>query len=141
MKIRYDIKTGKLGKAYPDNMVVPQPYIELTAEEFDAVVNTGKVAFIVDGKIVYKEKHEIEAEEMAAKFHKEFFNTSLGYVRRKVTMKDGTVKDFLADILPILKPNVPILTYTEDGLQNKILVTEGFIDECKAQVLADFYGE
>ena len=35
-------------------------------------------------------------------FEKEFFNTSLGYIRRKVTMKNGEIKDFLSDLLPTI---------------------------------------
>lgn len=79
-------------------------------------------------------------EEEEAEFNREFFNTSLGYVRRKVTMKDGRIKDFLSDILPLLAPGVPVLTYTRQLVQNKVLVTEQFINECKQQVLIDFYG-
>ena len=55
--------------------------------------------------------------------------------------KYPTFKEFLADILPILQVGIPILTYTKDGKQNKVLVTEKFIEECKQQVVKDFYGE
>lgn len=82
----------------------------------------------------------IELVEDEGKLEREFFNTSLGYVRRKVTMQDGSKKDFLADILPLLQVGVPILTYSIDGEQNKVTVTEEFINECKQQVLKDFYG-
>lgn len=88
----------------------------------------------------YLTKAEIE-EIKREEFLKQFFNTSLGYVRRKVSMKTGDTKDFLADILPILQVGIPILTYTEEGQQTKVLVTEEFIDECKQQVIKDFYGE
>lgn len=74
------------------------------------------------------------------KFLKDFFPSSLGYVRRKVSMQTGETKDFLADILPILQVGIPILTYSEEGEQNKVLVTEEFINECKQQVIKDFYG-
>lgn len=84
-------------------------------------------------------EEEIE-EQKHQQFLKDFFNTSLGYIRRKVSMKTGETKDFLADILPILQVGIPILTYTIDGEQNKVLVTEEFIDECKQQVIKDFYG-
>lgn len=83
-------------------------------------------------------EEEIE-EQKREEFFKEFFNTSLGWVRRKVSMKTGETKDFLADILPILQVGIPILTYTIDGEQNKVLVTEEFIEECKQQVFNDFY--
>ena len=87
----------------------------------------------------------LTAEEIAQKqqeqFSKEFFNTSLGYVSRKVHMKDGSIRDFLTNILPLLQVDVPIITYNLDGTQNVgVLVTQQFIDECKQQVLLDFYG-
>ena len=79
-------------------------------------------------------------EEQEQEFHRQFFLTSLGYVRRSVTMKDGSHKDFLSDILPLLEIGVPILTYTRDLVQTKLLATEQFINECKQQMLRDFYG-
>ena len=39
-----------------------------------------------------------QAQARETSFNEEFFNTSLGYIRRKVTMKDGSTKDFLTDI-------------------------------------------
>lgn len=86
----------------------------------------------------YKEKKRREQQEQ---FQKDFFNTSLGYVRRQVHMKDGSIKDFLSDILPLLQIDVPIITYNIDGTQNvNVLVTSQFIEECKQQLLIDFYG-
>lgn len=80
-------------------------------------------------------------QEQQEQFQKEFFNTSLGYVRRRVNMQTGEVKDFLTDIVPRLKPGVKIITYNSDGTQNKnVEVTENFINECDQQLLYDFYG-
>ena len=88
----------------------------------------------------YLTQEEIEQKQQE-QFLKDFFSTSLGYVRRKVHMKDGSIKDFLSDILPLLQADVPIITYNADGTQNTgVLVTTQFIDECKQQVLIDFYG-
>jgi hypothetical protein len=86
----------------------------------------------IKAKTEQEQKQEILAEQ--------FFNTSLGYVRRKVTMKDGTIRDFLSDVLPLLQTGVPVLTYTANLEQNRVLVTEQFINECKQQMLQDFYG-
>lgn len=94
---------------------------------------------------------DYEAEKAKARedlFNKEFFETSLGYVKRRVTMQDGTRKDFLSDILSMLIVGVPIITYNapdfnreELPTQNRdVLVTEQFINECKQQFLQDFYG-
>ena len=78
----------------------------------------------------YLTPEEIEQRQLE-KFQKEFFNTSLGYVSRKVHMKDGSIKDFLSDILPLIQENVPIITYNIDGSQNVgVLVTAQFIEEC-----------
>ena len=61
MKVRYDNKTGRLGKAYPETMQVPDPYIILTTDEIDNIVNqTDKLAFVVDGSVILKDKAEIE---------------------------------------------------------------------------------
>lgn len=87
-------------------------------------------------------------KEREKQFSEQFFKTSLGYVKRKVTMKDGSTKDFLSDILPLLQVSVPIITYNEpdfssDDLPTQntgVAVTEEFITECKEQMLADFYG-
>ena len=88
----------------------------------------------------YLTEEEI-AQKQQEQFAKDFFSTSLGYVSRKVHMKDGTVKDFLSDILPLIQVDVPIITYNIDGTQNVgVLVTAEFIEECKQQVLIDFYG-
>lgn len=92
------------------------------------------------------EEEQAQARELA--FNESFFNTSLGYIRRKVTMKDGSTKDFLTDILPLLQVDVPIISYDKPNFtvdempkQNTDkLVTEEFINECKQQVLKDFYG-
>lgn len=80
------------------------------------------------------------AEEEEKEFNRKFFNTSLGYVSRDVHMKNGTVKDFLTDILPLLQVGVPVLIYTRELEQNKVLATQQFIDECKQQLITDFYG-
>ncbi len=81
------------------------------------------------------------AEQQTKQLAKEFFNTSLGYVKRQVTMATGDVRDFLCDIKPTLQVGVPIITYNLDGTQNRgVLVTEQFLKECEKQVYYDFYG-
>lgn len=105
---------------------------------YTSIEETDKTYELYNGEYLTTEEIEQKQQEQ---FLKEFFNTSLGYVRRKVTMKDGTNKDFLSDILPLLQVDVPIITYNQDGTQNtNVLVTAQFIEECKQQVLIDFYG-
>ena len=111
----------------------------ITQAELDAHPNK---VIVQNGVLVLNPNYEAEqqaAEE--AEFNKQFFNTSLGYVRRKVTMKDGNTRDFLVDILPMLTVGVPILTYTRELEQSKVNATEQFINECKQQLFNDFYGE
>ena len=89
--------------------------------------------------LAYTESELRKQEEET--FQKEFFQTSLGYIRRSVYI-EGTneVKNFLSDILPLLEVGVPIITYNADKTQNRdIFVTESFLKECKQQMLTDFY--
>ena len=89
-----------------------------------------------------------------AEFNKAFFNTSLGYVRRAVTMADGSHKDFLSDLLPVISMGVQsgtpvnILTYDKPPFdkdvtdwteyQHQVVVTPQFIQECFLQLSNDF---
>lgn len=61
MKIRYNVNSGLLGKAYPDSMIVPEPFITLTTDEYNAVLaKTDKIPFVKEGVIVYKDKGAID---------------------------------------------------------------------------------
>ena len=102
------------------------------------------------------------ANEIATKrqnqFENEFFETSLGWIKRKVNMKDGSKKDFLSDLLLQIKAGlelgqtIEIITYsTPDfsqeltteylvSLQVKKNATSEFIQECLMQTVSDFYG-
>jgi hypothetical protein len=142
MKVRYDKTTGKLGQVYSEDMIIPVPFIILPEEQINEITNNKEqVAFVVDGEVVMKDKTTIETEEQQKEFLKQFFNTSLGYVKRKVTMVNGDVKDFLFDIKPTLSVGNPIITYNIDKTQNRgVLVTEEFLNECNTQIYKDFYG-
>ena len=108
---------------------------------------------------VINENYEAEVQqERAAKFKSEFFETSLGWIRRKVNMKDGSKKDFLSDMLLQIKAGIElgktieIITYSTPDfsqeltaeyivtLQQKKNATLKFIQECLLQSVADFYG-
>ena len=68
MKVRYNSETGRLGKAYPDTMLVPNPYIVLTTQEVNNIANqTDKIAYVINNEVVLKDKAEIEAQELAIK--------------------------------------------------------------------------
>lgn len=123
---------------------------EVDEELYNAYVkNPGKYIYR-DGKVVIdSDWEEKQAEVRKRLFNEQFFKTSLGYVKRVVTMKDGSEKSFLTDIVPLLQVGIPIITYNEPNFvqdeqptQNRgQAVTEAFLQECKMQVLKDFYGE
>ena len=126
----------------------------VTMESFDS----DKEKFTVqNGKLVENPNYEeIKAKYRKEDFEKEFFHTSLGWVRRKVTMKDGSIKDFLSDLLLQIKAGldigqvVNILTYKQpnfyieptreymESLQQKKPATLEFISECLNQTVLDF---
>ena len=113
---------------------------------------------IVDHQVIdiidTEEYKRIKANEREASFNKSFFNTSLGYVRRAVTMANGTTKDFLSDLLPVISMGVQsgsqvnILTYDKppfdhdiedwEEYQHQVVVTPQFIQECFMQLSNDF---
>lgn len=87
-------------------------------------------------------------------FGKEFFSTSLGYIRRKVSMSTGETKDFLSDLLPSISIGVQmgqpvsVITYSKpdftqdtidwESLQQVKSATSEFIRECFVQLNNDF---
>ena len=112
-----------------------------------------------DGERVFKivditPTTEEQAKEREEQFNKDFFNTSLGYVRRKVTMATGETKDFLSDLLPTISIGVQmgqpvtIITYNKPDFtqeitdwtvfQNEKTVTAEFVQECFMQLSNDF---
>ena len=112
---------------------------------------------IVDNKVVKKSDEEYEQEQAdrrETEFNKAFFNTSLGYIRRKVTMKDDSKKDFLSDLVLSIKAgleqglDVKILTYDKPPFdrdiedwtvyQHIVSATPQFIMECLMQTSNDF---
>ena len=110
-------------------------------------------------KIIYVLKEnpdweEEQAEKREAEFNAEFFNTSLGYIRRSVTMANGSHKDFLSDLLPAISASVsmgqavnliaydkpPFNEDIEDWTEYQHIVqaTPQFIQECFIQLGNDF---
>lgn len=101
-------------------------------------------------------KPPITPADREEQFNKEFFNTSLGYVRRKYTNKNGEVKDFLSDALPTLSIALnsgtagQIYVYDEPSFdqdvedwtiyQHKVSITPEFISDCFTQTNKDFFG-
>ena len=95
-----------------------------------------------------------KAKEREEQFNKDFFNTSLGYVRRKVSMATGETKDFLSDLLPTISMGiqmgqpVQIIAYDKPDFTQEIIdwevfqnvktVTAEFVQECFLQLSNDF---
>lgn len=119
-----------------------------------------KDLYIIENGVISRTPNaeEVREQKRKSEFEIAFFETSLGWIRRKVTMKDGSIKDFLADLLlPIkagmeLGQNVEIITYklpdfskepTEEymkTLQENKFATPDFIRECLFQTVKDFRG-
>lgn len=132
-------------------------YIVVTKEIGEDIQADKNWYKIVDGEIVKKSQEEYDkeqAEKREQAFKQAFFITSLGYVRRSVTMADGSKKDFLSDLLPVISMGVQsgtqvhILTYEEPPFdkditdwteyQKQVTVTPQFIQECFMQLSNDF---
>ena len=107
--------------------------------------------------ILHNGQYLTEAEVVALRkeqFNKDFFLTSLGYIRRKVSMATGETKDFLSDLLPSISMGiqmgqpVTIIAYTEpdfttktidwEALQTMVEVNAQFVQECFMQLNNDF---
>lgn len=120
-------------------------YTSIESTEEDYILYNGE----------YLTQAEIEAKRQA-QFHKEFFNTSLGYIRRTVSMKDGSKKSFLGELLMPIKAGlelgqqVTIITYIEPDFTEDVTdweqyqelkqATPQFIQECLNQIVIDFQG-
>ena len=129
--------------------------IEITEEVYNGIISD-KQLYIWDGEeIILNPNYEEEkARERESEFNKAFFNTSLGYIRRSVTMADGSKKDFLSDLMPTIKMGlesgipVNILSYDKPPFdrdiedwteyQHKVVATPQFIQECFTQLSNDF---
>ena len=104
----------------------------------------------------YEEELVTQRENL---FNQEFFQTSLGWIRRQVNMKDGSKKDFLSDLLLQIKAglelgqSVEIITYKQPDfseeineaymqtLQEKRTATLEFVKECLMRTVSDFNGD
>lgn len=112
---------------------------------------------VVNGELIVNPNYEEEQTEARKnQFNKDFFQTSLGYIRRKVTMKTGETKDFLSDLLPVISmgvesgQEVTIIAYKKPDftqeitdwktLQEKVIVNATFIQECFNRLSVDFTG-
>lgn len=120
---------------------LPEGYICITEAQAETI-KEDDLYYVISGNDLiinpnYEEDKQAREDE---EFNRQFFPTTLGYVRRQVTMKDGSHQNFLTDILPLLVVGVPVLVYSRELVQTRVQVTEVFINECKQQLFKDFYG-
>ena len=100
IKLRYDKTTGEIGNGYSENIEVPDPYLLITEQEHDSVKNdTENYYYVIDGVLTPTPKMPIVQKEA---FLKDFFKTSVGYIRFKPTLKNGSQIDFIS-LLPQYK--------------------------------------
>lgn len=127
---------------------------ETKTVEIQVEIGSHKEIITVKGLVLNPnyEAEQIESRKQA--FEKDFFKTSLGYVRRKVSMATGETKDFLSDLLPTISLGiqtgtpVTIIAYNEpdfttdevdwEALQTVQTVNAQFIQECFLQLSNDF---
>lgn len=134
---------------------LPEGYIVITETQAKKIEQDTLYYIISDGHLIKNPNYEADkAAIREEEFNKAFFNTSLGYVRRSVTMADGSKKDFLSDLLPVISMGVQggqtvhILTYDQPPFtgdvedwteyQHQVIVTPQFIQECFIQLSNDF---
>ena len=134
---------------------LPEGYIPITENQANKIKEDSLYYVISDGKLIRNPNYdEQKATIRQADFEKAFFYTSLGYVRRSVTMADGSHKDFLSDLLSVISmgiqggQSVQIITYDKPPFdkditdwtpyQHHVAATVQFIQECFLQLNNDF---
>ncbi len=134
-----------------------KPYTDEQRMKF-IVENNHKKGYtleFLDNSIIAWDKSEDEKlENRKQQFQNDFFLTSLGYIRRKVTMKNGEIKDFLSDLLPVIsigvssQQTVNIITYAKPDFMSDMIdwtklqsvkpATPEFVQECFLRLSDDF---
>lgn len=135
--------------------------IEVSEELYNDYISDPDKYIYSDGTIIENPNYEqLKAQARENGFKKEFFQTSLGWIRRKPTLADGTKDDFLNNDLPLFaialmggnNPVLPIAYQLPDftkELTNEYMVslqiknqpiTLQFINECMQIKITDFNG-
>lgn len=152
-----DNKINGCGQCECSNMTS----IEVSEEVYNNYISDNDLYIYQDGEIVANPDYgKIKEQERETEFKKEFFLTSLGWIRRKPTLADGSQDDFLNNDLPLLaiglmsgsNPILPIAYQQPDftqeltpeymiSLQVKNQpITQQFLNECMAVKMSDFIG-
>ena len=161
MKYYLHIENNEIISSGTSLMGEPFISIEVSKETHDDYcIHQNKYKYL-NGEIIINPNYEQEeAEKREEEFKKEFFSTSLGWIRRKPTLADGTEDDFLNNDLPLLaiglmtgsNPVLPIAYQTPDFTQEFTTeymeslqvknqpITQQFIAECSQVKMKDFTG-
>lgn len=156
----YDAKQNGLTLTFKEDKTTGEE-LEIYAHQRFEKVENGVIINISNTPEYIAEK----AKEREDAFNKDFFETSAEWVKRTVTMQDGTIKNFLTDIYPsiaivagqgqglppgIIRYKKPknfendLSTKEWEDLQIKGAMSpelaNKFIEECTQRLLADFAG-
>lgn len=152
----YITENEKITNVNTDKQILINTYgkdAEIKETERPLILSDDNTYYVFADTAEYEQKR---AKKREAEFNKDFFLTSLGYIRRQVNMATGETKDFLSDLLPTISmgvtlgQEVPIITYRQpdftqeftleymESLQEVKNVTTQFIQECALQVSKDF---
>lgn len=129
--------------------------IEVSEDVYNAYCETPEKYIYSDGGIIENPNYGEEQKQAREKeFNTEFFNTSLGYIRRNVTMANGATRDFLSDLLPTiamgiqLNQPVTVICYDKPDFTEEVTdwvkyqhvenATAQFVQECFMQLSNDF---
>ena len=135
--------------------------VEIAENVYNAIIKD-KDRYIWDGVdvVVNSDYEETKRQEREDGFKKEFFETSLGWIRRKPTLADGSEDDFLNNDLPLLaigltmgSPVVLPVAYRLPDFTRELtpeymvslqilnqLITPQFLQECMQVKMKDFRG-
>ena len=142
-----------------NNIGISEGEIIVSKEIGEEILANPDLFKIIGTEVVRKTSEELALEQFnqrREKFESDFFHTSLGYIRRKVMMKNGQEKDFLGDLLLPIKTGleigqeIKIITYKLpdfsqemtneylESLQEIKIATVEFVQECLSQIVSDF---
>ena len=126
-------------------------YKNIEVDDYTKPIMIEIVDPVTGEKILVQKSHQevrteiveyLEIVDNPENFERCFFETSLGYVKRKAFVKGtGEFKDFLSDMLAGMVVGQPILVYDRDLNQRLVNITAEFKQECAEQYNRDFYGE
>lgn len=127
--------------------------IEITEEIYNKYCEDPDL-YIWNGEAVVENPDylEIKRAKREEEFNRNFFPTHLGYVKREVTMKNGSIKDFLTDLRSSIRVGLPVFVYDKPDFTQEVTsetllacqrvskMDQQFLNDCDNQFAIDFYG-